>query len=118
MDLSSSTRIMFDEYGNINYVENKLCPGCKTSVVDVLRTGVVGCVECYKTFASEIQNLILQKQGAVSHVGKVSAKHISKIKVKEKIAELEAQKEQAAKEENYMVAETLKNQIEKLKGEL
>ena len=118
MDLSSSTRIMFDEFGNINYIENKLCPSCKSGLADILRTGIVGCAECYKTFSSEIQNLIMQKQGAVSHFGKVSSKHISKIKVKEKIAELEAQKEQAAKEENYIVAETLKNQIEKLKGEL
>ena len=34
------------------------------------------------------------------------------------IAELEKQKEQAAEEENYILAEDLKNKIEKLKGEL
>ena len=37
---------------------------------------------------------------------------------KEKIKELEIEKDAAAKDENYIVAEALKNQIEKLKGEL
>ena len=40
------------------------------------------------------------------------------IKIREKIKELEMEKDAAAKDENYIVAEALKNQIEKLKGEL
>ena len=79
---------------------------------------MVGCAHCYEIFKNEVHSLLFQKQGNVNHIGKISSKHFSKIKIKEKIEELEREKEIAAKEENFIVAESLKNQIEKLKGEL
>ena len=114
-----TTKIVFDENsGELNYMQDKVCPRCKTSLTEFLRSGIVGCANCYKIFEQEIQSRILQKQGSINHVGKIAAKHVSKIKLKEKLLELEAQKQKAADEENYIVAESLKNQIEKLKGEL
>lgn len=97
---------------------DKCCKRCGSMLADVLRTGVVGCSDCYKIFENEIRSYILQKQGTINHMGKISSKHFSKIKIKEKIEELEREKDEAAKDENYIVAEALKNQIEKLKGEL
>jgi len=118
-DFNGNAKIIFDENsGNINYIQDKECPRCKTSLVEFLRSGIVGCADCYKVFETEIRNLLLKKQGSINHVGKISSKHISKIKIKEKIKELEDEKDRAARQENYIVAEALKNQIEKLKGEL
>ena len=117
-NLNEDTRIIFDEKQNLIFDNGKVCPKCKTSLGEFLRSGVVGCANCYKVFEVEIKDMIFRKQGAINHVGKVSSKHISKIKIKEKIKELEEQKNQAAENENYIVAEALKNQIEKLKGEL
>ncbi len=114
---------MFEQY-NMNGLfsdeisEQKICPRCGISLGEFLRSGVLGCAHCYEIFKSDIHSQILQKQGNFNHVGKISSKHFSKIKIKEKIEELEREKEQAAKEENFIVAESLKNQIEKLKGEL
>lgn len=114
-----NSRIIFDEKsGNPNLIQEKTCPRCKTSLTELLRSGIVGCANCYKVFEQEIRSMILNKQGSINHVGKISSKHISKIKIKEKLAELEIQKQKAADEENYIVAEALKNQIDKLKGEL
>lgn len=114
-----NTRIVFDESsGDLNYVQDKQCPRCKTSLSEVLRSGIVGCAECYRVFNKEIQAKVLQKQGTINNQGKIATKHISKIKIKEKLAELEAQKQKAAEAEDYIVAESLKNQIEKLKGDL
>ena len=101
-----------------SFVQEKVCVRCKMVLSEILKTGIVGCAECYKNFESEIRSSILQKQGTINHTGKISSKHFSKIKIKEKIEELEKEKEIAAKDENYIVAEALKNQIEKLKGEL
>lgn len=117
-DFDSNTKFLFDESGDMSYVQDKYCQRCGTSLTDLLKYGVVGCANCYKVFEDNIRTVVLNKQGAVSHIGKISSKHISKIKIKEKIAELEAEKDKAAREENYIVAESLKNQIEKLKGEL
>ena len=101
-----------------SFVQEKVCARCGTGLSEILRTGIVGCAECYKNFETEIRNAIIQKQGTINHVGKISSKHFSKIKIREKIKELEMEKDAAAKDENYIVAEALKNQIEKLKGEL
>ncbi|MBO5345136.1 MAG: hypothetical protein J6A51_04495 [Clostridia bacterium] len=118
LDFNENMRVVFDDDGQMGYGQEKICPKCKSSIFDVTRDGVVGCANCYKIFESEIRNMIIRKQGTINHVGKISSKHFSKIKIKEKIAELEVQKEQAAEREDYIVAEALKNQIEKLKGEL
>ncbi len=100
-------------------IENeKFCPRCNLSLSEFSRLGIAGCAYCYEIFNVEVNNLLLQKQGTFNHVGKISSKHISKIKIKEKIEILEKQKEEAAKQEDFIVAESLKNQIEKLRGEL
>ena len=117
-DFNENTRITFDDIGQTQFVQEKVCPKCQTTLFELMRTGIVGCANCYKTFETEIRNMIIQKQGTINHIGKISSKHFSKIKIKEKIAELEIEKEKAAEREDYIVAEALKNQIEKLKGEL
>ena len=118
-EFNENTKIVFgdDELG-MNYIQDKLCSKCGNSLNDFLETGKLGCANCYKVFESEIRTNLLQIQGAISHAGKVSLKHTSKIKTKEMIAMLEKEKEKAAEEENYILAEDLKNKIEKLKGEL
>lgn len=105
-------------YGNNDDYNEKTCPRCSLTKTEFLTTGIVGCAHCYEVFKSDIHSFLLQKQGNFNHIGKISSKHFSKIKIKEKIEELEREKELAAKEENFIVAESLKNQIEKLKGEL
>lgn len=114
---------MFEQNNISNFYDNeffneKICSRCSMSLSEFMRSGVVGCAHCYETFKSDIHSVLLQKQGNFNHIGKISSKHISKIKIKEKIEELEKEKEIAAREENFIVAEALKNQIEKLKGEL
>ncbi len=118
-EFNEDTKLVFDSFSDEgSFVQDRVCPKCQTSLVDFKRTGVVGCATCYKIFESEIRTALISKQGSINHVGKVSIKHTSKIKTKEMIAELEKQKEQAAEEENYILAEDLKHKIEKLKGEL
>ncbi len=116
-EFGDNTRIVFDE-SESSFVDDKICPKCNTALSDFLRNGIVGCSVCYEVFSAEIKSFLLKKQGSVNHVGKVSLKHNSKIKTKELILRLEKEKEQAAEEENYILAEDLKNKIEKLKGEL
>lgn len=118
-DFDSNTKIIFDNENNdFNYIQDRVCPRCKTSLSEFYRTNVLGCANCYKVFEDEIRDLLLKKQGAINHIGKVSSKHVSKVKLKEQIEKLEEEKIIAARDEDFMRAEILKNQIEKLKGEL
>lgn len=106
-----------NDLNNMGYSEATVCPKCGLSLLEVQKTGIVGCVNCYKVFDNEIKKIILKKQGNINHIGKISSRHFSRIKLKEKIAQLEESKNLAIKNENFILAESLKNQIEKLKGE-
>ena len=118
-EFNENTKIMFNGLDEeSSFVQNQVCQKCGLTLVEFLRSGIVGCANCYKIFENEVRTKLLQKQGSINHVGKVSVKHSSKVKVKEMIAQLEIEKEKAAEAENYILAEDYKNRIEKLKGEL
>ena len=118
-DFDPNSRFVFNEDGDtFNHIKEKVCERCKTTLSDFYRANIVGCSTCYKIFENEIRQVLLKKQGAISHIGKVSENHLSKAKLREKISRLEKEKNLAASEEDFIRAETLKNQIEKMKGEL
>ena len=111
---NDNSNIMFggDEHNE------KFCDNCNTSLTDILSTGVVGCFNCYMVFKEEIRNCLLQKQGCFNHIGKVATKRYSKQKMEDKIKDLERQKQEAVNAEDFIVAESLKNQIEKLRSSM
>lgn len=111
---NDNSNIMFDNDG----VSEKFCENCNTSLTDILSSGVAGCYNCYITFRDEIRNYLLQKQGSFNHIGKVATKRFSKQKIENKIKELEKQKQEAVDSEDFITAESLKNQIEKLRSSI
>lgn len=115
-NFDENAKVIYSESQKL-YISQKVCPRCGMLLSDVLKSEVVGCIDCYKTFETEIKNLLLSRKGTINNVGKIPVKHFSKVKLKEKISELETLKNQAISEENFIMAESLKNQIEKLKGE-
>ena len=98
--------------------KNNECLICGTRLEDILKQKTVGCANCYRVFYEEIKNLILEVQKDTKNIGIVPSKHFSKVKIREKIDELERKKQVALSDENFILADSLKNQIEKLKGEL
>lgn len=111
-------RVLYDKSVQQEADFEKVCDFCKTTLSDFWSSGIVGCANCYKVFQKEICEYVFKNQGTVNHVGKVSSKHFSKSKLSSKISELEEKKNKAVQEEDFILAEALKNQIEKLKGEL
>lgn len=103
---------------SLNYNQDFQCEKCGTRLSDIRRDGIIGCANCYKIFENEIRELIFRNQGTVNHIGQIPSKHFSKVKLREKIIELEREKESAIQIEDFIAAESIKNQIEKLKGEL
>ena len=118
---------MFDNlYSNFSYEDNfqddvfdeKCCPVCGTPASEILSNENVGCSNCYNYFSNEAKNIIIRKQGTFAHVGKIPIKYFSKQKISDDLKKLEEEKLQAVKNEDFIAAEALKNQIERLKGEL
>jgi protein arginine kinase activator len=46
------------------------CPVCGYDVENLVRTGKLGCVQCYSSFAGEVLNLVRRAIGRESHRGK------------------------------------------------
>ncbi len=46
------------------------CPSCGMTFEEYLRTGLVGCARCYRTFRRELMPAILKLQGSCTHTGK------------------------------------------------
>ncbi|MBW3625940.1 MAG: hypothetical protein KY468_21310 [Armatimonadetes bacterium] len=47
-----------------------LCPECGYDVENLVRTGKLGCVQCYASFADEVLNLVRRAIGRETHRGK------------------------------------------------
>ena len=47
------------------------CKACGHDIENLARTGKLGCVECYHSFADEVLNLVRRSLGGKSHRGKL-----------------------------------------------
>ena len=50
---------------------SKECPACGTRYDEFLRTGLLGCAECYEAFRAEIVPMLYNFQSNANHKGKV-----------------------------------------------
>lgn len=48
----------------------KYCPSCGTTLNYFLKTGYLGCPDCYENFKQEVESGILKIHGSIIHVGK------------------------------------------------
>ena len=98
------------------------CEKCGSSFDDIIKSGRVGCAQCYEKFYSKLLPSIQRIHGKAVHSGKVPERTAEPIKskeptVQEKIATLEEQMKKAIDEQNFEQAAVLRDEIKKLKGE-
>lgn len=98
------------------------CDKCLSSFDDIIKSGRVGCAQCYEKFYSKLLPSIQRIHGKAVHAGKVPENTAEPIIPKEvpaadKIAELEQQMQKAIDEQNFEQAAILRDEIKKLKGE-
>lgn len=92
-----------------------ICPSCGTTGNEFLRTGFVGCAECYKEFAPLMLPAIKQMQGDVSHVGKVPSGVASSVSAE--YDRLKTELRRAVSAEDFETAVLLQEKMRQLKGE-
>jgi len=64
------------------------CEKCKTTLSDFEETLYVGCENCYRVFASEINRKVLEINGKNVYVGKIPPKLVSKISRASELSQL------------------------------
>ena len=102
------------------------CEKCGCCFDDIIKTGTVGCADCYEKFYNKLLPSIQRIHGKANHGGKVPVhretvaaeeKAPKEKTTEEKIAELSAQMQKAIEEQNFEQAAVLRDEIKKLKGE-
>lgn len=98
--------------------DETVCPRCKLSYADFKRSGRLGCAECYRTFAEQLQPLIRRLQGAVQHVGRSRQTGRKRAQERLEIARLRAELEQAIRDEDYERAAELRDRLKRAGGDV
>ena len=98
------------------------CEKCGCCFDDIIKSGSVGCSDCYEKFYQKLLPSIQRIHGKAKHSGKVPVKATEKQTVKEKtteekIADLQKEMDKAVSEQNFERAAMLRDEIKKMKGE-
>ena len=101
-------------------VEEK-CPKCGNSFSDIVRSGKVGCSECYRMFYDKLLPSIQRIHGRIKHSGKQIAAHaesknIEEIKPESEIDSLKKQLNTAVENQEYEQAAVLRDKIKELES--
>ena len=90
---------------------------CGMTLREFSRTGMAGCPACWETFGRELAQTIAGIHGKTAHTGRVPAKMREKLSVKQRIEELERERTDAVKAENYERAAQIRDELKQLRGE-
>ncbi len=97
---------------------NKICSNCGMSVSEIIRTGKIGCSQCYEDFKTQITEILNQTQGSSEHRGKVPKKYEGLIIVRNKIDKKEEELKNLITSEDYENAALIRDEIKELKLDL
>ena len=104
----------------------KPCPKCKASIEDIVKTGKLGCPNCWDWYAEELKNTIQLSHGTphspkeLKHTGKKpkNFKVPNEVheNIKMKLVKLKYKMAQATEKENYEEAAQLRDIIQELEN--
>ncbi|MCD8200768.1 MAG: hypothetical protein LUD47_01670 [Clostridia bacterium] len=103
-----------DVFGMSSAPRETRCPTCGTAYSSYLKTGLLGCPDCYETFRAQLEGQIKKTQGALYHVGKDKPSDEER-ELAGEISELQERIQEAIKKENYPEAQRLQKILSVLK---
>lgn len=103
------------------------CEKCGSSFDDIIKSGMVGCADCYEKFFDKLLPSVQRIHGKAKHQGRrphltgatgTKVKEKEKVKTKDEIiAEKQQQMQKAVEEQNFEQAAVIRDEIKKLKEE-
>lgn len=93
------------------------CPCCGASFQDIIRSGKIGCAECYRTFADQLAPFLRKIHGGVSHRGKsAGGGDLPRVLPKAQLSVMHRRLREAIQSENFEQAAALRDKIHKMEG--
>ncbi|MGN0522517.1 MAG: UvrB/UvrC motif-containing protein [Eubacterium sp.] len=96
------------------------CSTCGSSFNDIVKSGHIGCSDCYDKFADKLEPSIRKIHGKTKHVGKYISYSEDKDEKKQEISELDSLKAQlkdAVQEQRFEDAAVIRDKINEITGE-
>lgn len=97
---------------------DKKCPTCTRSIVDIQKTGRLGCGSCYEVFQDELNAVLRRLHGSNTHTGKVPIRAYPKIQVTRQIEDLRRRLDECVRQENYEQAAKYRDELRLLESQL
>lgn len=76
------------------------CPYCGKSKDAVLKSGLVGCANCYTTFSKQLLPIVQKTQDSVLHTGETPKEADREVRLKIRLRELQVLMDKRMEEEN------------------
>ena len=95
------------------------CPTCGTSFEEVVRTGMMGCADCYGVFYEKLKPSLSRIHGRATHVGKSGTFEVAPIEspsYEDTISKLKIELQAAIDVQNFELAAKLRDEINALEG--
>ncbi len=118
-NISNMLANFFPEFSySLPSVDNsERCPVCGTSFEEVIRSGMMGCADCYGVFYDKLKPSLSRIHGRAVHAGKIGAGfNESAASIEDKIKELNQKMDDAVKVQNFELAAELRDEIKQLGG--
>ena len=93
------------------------CKGCGSTFNDIVRTGKVGCAECYHIFYDRMMPSIQRIHGNTTHTGKMGACAGTQAKLTNELERLKTDLKKAIEEQAFEQAAKLRDRIKELEGQ-
>ncbi len=97
--------------------ESERCPTCGTSFEEVIRTGMMGCADCYESFYEKLRPSLARIHGKAVHSGKTGASYGEEAELQNKITELKDEMNRAVVAQDFERAAVLRDEINALGGD-
>lgn len=97
---------------------NIRCPLCHASFDDLVKSGRVGCAECYRIFSGELAPTIASIHGKSKHTGRFPKRLKAKNETETKLKNLKAELKKAIAKEDFENAAKLRDEIRALEGQI
>lgn len=111
--------LLGDMMPSISAGKSPRCPKCGTSFEEIVRSGKVGCADCYRTFYDKLLPSIQRIHGKIKHSGKVTNSATVESKeetTEEKIEKLKIAMNEAVAKQEFETAAKIRDEIKALEG--
>lgn len=111
--------LLGDMLPSVSAGKSPRCPKCGTSFEEIVRSGKVGCADCYRTFYDKLLPSIQRIHGKIKHSGKVTNSapvEPAEETTEEKIEKLKAAMNEAVAKQEFETAAKIRDEIKALEG--